>query len=132
MNPIPPPANPSPLRLPDWPLPSYRSSPGLNLHPFRKPGGHMYTDGSAPTPHPWNPDTQWEEDRDYLRGLDLFDQRYYWESHEVWEGLWNQVPKESSFSLLLQALIQAGAYAIKVHSERHTAANPTDIAKSAG
>jgi predicted metal-dependent hydrolase len=82
----------------------------------------MYTDGSAPTPHPWEPDTPWEEDRDYLRGLDLFDQRYYWESHEVWEGLWNQVPKESSFFLLLQALIQAGAYAIKVHSERHRAA----------
>ena len=82
----------------------------------------MYTDGSAPTPSPWVSGTHWTKDRDYLRGLDLFDQRYYWESHEVWEGMWHQVPRDSSFSLLLQALIQAGAYTIKIHSGRQSAA----------
>lgn len=122
MRPIPPPKNPLPLRLPDWPLPPYRYLPGLNPHPFRSPQGHMYTDGSAPVPSPWTPDTPWREDQAYLRGLDLFDQRFYWESHEVWEGIWHQVPKDSSFSLLLQALIQSGAYTIKIHSERPSAA----------
>ena len=122
MTPIPPPEPAPSLRVPDWPLPSYRYVPGLNPHPFRHPDGHSYTDGSAPAHPDWSPSLRWQDDRGYLRGLDLFDQRYYWESHEIWEGLWHQVPKESSLSLLLQALIQAGAYTLKIHSGRHQTA----------
>ncbi len=31
----------------------------------------------------------WLRCRDYLRGIDLFNHGYYWEAHEVWEGLWH-------------------------------------------
>ena len=53
-----------------------------------------------------------------MRGLDLFDQRFYWESHELWEGLWHQVPRDTSYALLLQALIQSGAYCLKIHGQQ--------------
>ncbi|MCB9760906.1 MAG: DUF309 domain-containing protein [Alphaproteobacteria bacterium] len=112
--PIPPPIPPPPLRLPDWPLPPYRYVPGLNPHPFRHPGGHGYTDGSAPVEAPWTPGP-WTADRLYLRGLDLFDHRYWWEAHEVWEAIWHQVPRDEPFAALLQGLIQASAALLKRH-----------------
>jgi hypothetical protein len=122
MIPIPPPEPPPTLRVPDWELPSYRYVPGLNPHPFRSPDGHLYTDGTPPTQSHWSPKCPWHEDRNFLRGLDLFDHRYYWESHETWEGIWHQVPKNASFSLLLQALIQSGAYTLKIHCNQKSPA----------
>ena len=89
--------------------------PGLNPHPFRHPEGHLYTDGSAPTEAPWDPAAPWAQDREYLHGMDLFDQRYYWEAHEVWEAIWHQVERATPYSVLLQGLIQAGAFALKRH-----------------
>ena len=123
MTPIPPPEPPPPLRIPDWPLPEYRYVPGLHPHPFRHPSGHSYTDGSAPDHPSWSPDTPWKSDRAYLRGMDLFDQRYFWESHELWEGVWQQMPRDSTYALLLQSLIQSGAYCLKVHVNDHVIAD---------
>lgn len=113
--PLPAPEPAPPLRLPDWPLPAYRYVPGLNPHPFRHPDGHLYTGGGAPAEAPWSPDTPWAEDRRYLRGLDLFDQRFYWEAHEVLEALWHFAPRGSADAALLQGLIQAAAALLKRH-----------------
>jgi hypothetical protein len=113
--PIPAPEPPPPQRLPEWPLPPYRFVPGLNPHPFRNPAGHAYTDGSPPQEAPWDPHCRWQEDRDWLRGLDLFDHRYWWEAHEVWEAIWHQVARGSPTRELIQGLIQAAAALLKSH-----------------
>ncbi len=116
---IPAPKAPPSLRVQDWDLPPYRFVPGVNPHPFRHPDGHMYTDGSAPEEPAWDPTVPWHADRTWLRGLDLFDHRYYWESHECWEAIWHSVPRDDSFFLLLQGLIQAAAYLLKTHMKHH-------------
>ena len=99
--PIPPPAHPPPLRL-EHPLPPYRYVPGLNPHPLKHPQGHSLDPERIPLAHQW------------IRGLDLFDHRYYWEAHEVWEAVWKAVP-EGSERQLLQGLIQLSAATLKHH-----------------
>jgi len=120
--PIPPPDPPPHLRLPDFPLPPYRFVPGLNPHPFRHPDGHMYTDGSAPAEETWDPAVAWESDRAWLRGMDLFDHRFYWEAHEAWEAIWHSVPRDDPYAELLQGLIQAAAFLLKQHMGHEAAA----------
>jgi hypothetical protein len=99
--PIPPPTDPPPLRL-KLPLPPYRYLPGEGPHPLRHPDGH------SRDPAPLDPEAAW------LRGLDLYDHRYYWESHEVWEAVWKATP-QGSLRQLLQGLIQLAAATIKHH-----------------
>ncbi len=112
---IPSPLSPTALRLPDRPLPRYRFVPGHGPHPFRHPNGHAYTDGSPPDAPHWDSQAPWTEDFEWLRGLDLFDHRYWWEAHEVWEAIWHQVPRGSPYSELLQGLIQIAAALLKSH-----------------
>lgn len=120
--PIPAPDPAPALRAPHVPLPPYRYVPGLDPHPFRHVGGHLYTDGSAPVEAPWQPGP-WRQDPRWLHGLDLFDQRYYWESHEVFEALWHQVEPNSALGQGLQGLIQAGASVLKRHMGQPRAAD---------
>ena len=108
--------DPAPLlRVSGWLLPGYRYVPGLHPHPFRKEGGHMYTDGEAPEHAPWQPDLPWESDRIWLRGLDLFDQRYFWECHEAFEAIWHELERGTTLHTLSQGLIQAAAFVLKTH-----------------
>ena len=76
---------PPPRLLMGEPLPAYAHDPGHTPHPFNDPQGHSY--GRAEEPPAIDP-PRWRESRAYLRGLDLFNAGYYWEAHEVWEGLW--------------------------------------------
>ncbi len=112
LRPIPPPASPPTLRIPDWPLPTYRYVPGLNPHPIKDPEGSMV---DQPDPPAWDAATDWTSDRAYLHGCDLFDHRYLWEAHETWEGTWLQVPQDNPYRTLLQALIQVAASMLKRH-----------------
>lgn len=50
----------------------------------------------------------WLLDDDYAHGAALFDGGFYWESHEVWEGLW-RATSEAQLRSFLQALIQVAA-----------------------
>ncbi len=120
--PIPAPEPPPARRLPGRALPPYRYVPGLHPHPFRHAEGHLYTDGSAPEEAPWIPGTPWTEDTEWLWGLDLFDQRYWWEAHEAWEAIWHQVPRGSPFGELLQGLVQVCAALLKAHLGSQAAA----------
>lgn len=113
--PIAPPKPAPPLRVSGWPLPPYRYVPGLNPHPFRHEGGHLYAGGQAPREAPWDPQQAWSTDRRYLRALDLFDQRYPWEAHEALEALWHFAPRGEPLSELLQGLIQLSASLLKRH-----------------
>lgn len=114
LRPIPAP-DPPPARRVNTALPDYRYVPGLNPHPFRHQGGHLYTDGSAPAEALWNPDQPWDRDERYLYALDLFDQRYWWEAHEAWEALWHSATPGTSIHTLLQGLIQLSAHRLKQH-----------------
>lgn len=112
---IPAPDPAPPLRVLDWPLPAYRYVPGVHPHPFRKEGGHMYEGGDAPDHAPWQPVEPWQEDRIWLRGLDLFDQRFYWECHESFEAVWHELERGTTLHTLSQGLIQAAAFVLKTH-----------------
>jgi hypothetical protein len=52
----------------------------------------------------------------WLFGVDLFNQRYFWEAHEVWEPLWKGLDKTEPPGMFLQALMQAAGGAIKAHA----------------
>ncbi len=83
-------AMPQSLRLlPEVPLPERPFQPGSGARP--------QLDG----PEPW------------LWGLDLFNHGYYWEAHEVWEGLWIELGRSSPAGLLVRGLIQAAAASLK-------------------
>lgn len=102
-------------RLPLRPLPPYRFLPGHGPHPFRHPAGHAYVDGGAPPAPVWDASLDPEQDALWLWPMDLFDQRYFWEAHEAWEGLWHQLPRQSARAQLLQGLIQCSAAVLKCH-----------------
>ena len=112
---IPPPSPPPNRRVPERALPAYRFVPGQSPHPFRDPGGHMYTDGSAPAEIPWDPTVPWSEDPAHHWACELFDHRYYWEAHEAWEAMWHFAPADSPIRSLLQGLIQVAASVLKRH-----------------
>ena len=103
-------------------MPPYRYVPGLNPHPFRHAGGHMYTDGSAPAEEPWTPETDWREDKRHLFAADLFDHRFMWEAHEAWEALWHHAEDDSAERALLQGLICCAAASLKHHMAAPSAA----------
>lgn len=118
--PLPPP-DPLPGRRCNTPLPAYRFVPGLQPHPFRHPQGHLYSDGGPPEAPRWR-GQPWFADPTFLEGADLFDHRYLWEAHEVWEGTWRQVPAGDPYRGFLQGLIQGAAALLKHHLGHHGAA----------
>ncbi len=113
--PQPRPAEDAPARWqPERALPAYRFVPGVGLpHPINDPNGHSYEGGQPPAwPGPWEPDG-WARNVDYLYGIDLYNQAFWWEAHEAWEGLWQVTDKEGPPALFLQGLIQVAAALLK-------------------
>ena len=100
-----------PSRLTALPLPPYAYVPGQNPHPLRHPAGHRY---GVPTPVYAALDPQhWAASEPYLYGIDLFNHGYYWEAHEVWEGLWRTYARTEPIARFLQALITLAAVGVK-------------------
>jgi predicted metal-dependent hydrolase len=62
------------------------------------------------TPSAQHPEL-WAEDPAYLSGIQLFNQRQFWESHEAWEEIWLHC--DGIQSEFLQGLIQAAAALLK-------------------
>jgi 8-oxo-dGTP diphosphatase len=89
----------------------------LHPHPLR-PGGHGAGVARAPidvTAPWWRWDAWWE-------GLDRFEQRYLWEAHEVWEGLWRALPRDDPRRPLVQAMIELAAALLVAHLGRDVSA----------
>jgi hypothetical protein len=107
----PSPADPSWPRYTRAPFPPYRFVPGRSPHPRTDPRGHSY---GRPEPRiqALDPD-RWAESALYLRGVDLFNFAYWWESHEAFEALWRGARAGSPVHELLQALIQLAASELK-------------------
>jgi hypothetical protein len=82
------------------------------------PAGHSY---GLPEPEVSSfPPAAWADCEDYLFGVDLFNQRYYWEAHEAWERVWHACDKARTQGLFVQGLIQVAAALLRWHlgSER--------------
>lgn len=119
-------------RLTDRPFPPYRHVPGETPHPFRDPDGYAH---GRPEDEPCPPAAEdWAASEDYLYGLDLFNHGYWWECHEVLEGLWHAAGHRSAVGECLQTVIQCavahlkadvgnlrGARLLLQNAERHAA-----------
>jgi len=95
----------------DRELPAYRHLPGRTPHPTRDPEGHSY---GCPTEE--MPDlnaADWRGCETYLYGIDLFNADYWWECHEVLEGLWHAAGIGTPAAHVLQAVIQCAAAQLK-------------------
>ena len=106
----------APERYTDRPFPPYRHQPGQTPHPIRDPAGHSYGQ-----PEPDLPDlnvSDWRECEHYLYGIDLFNAGYWWECHEVLEGLWHASGIGSAAGHVLQAVIQCAAAHLKASTDR--------------
>ncbi|HTU23401.1 MAG TPA: DUF309 domain-containing protein [Gemmataceae bacterium] len=104
---------PSPPRLlPEMAFPPYTFIPGRTPHPIRDPAGHLF--GQTPElPPPIDP-AHWQDSRVYLHGVDLFNHGYYWEAHEVWEGLWRAAGRTGPTADFFKGLIKLAAAGVKV------------------
>lgn len=98
--------------VPEQPFPAYAYVPGHFPHPLSDPRGHSF--GARPErPAPLDPE-RWRLSRPYLYGIDLFNHGYYWEAHEVWEGLWHACGRSGQTGRFLQGLIKLAAAGVKV------------------
>lgn len=101
----------------NWPryssqaLPPYRFLPGLTPHPRRNPLGHSVAE-PEPRPRPFE-HYQWSNSEDYLYAIDLYNFAYWWEAHEVLEGLWHACGRKTTAGNFFQALIQFAAAHLK-------------------
>ena len=94
--------------------------PGRSPHPRRDPKGHSY---GQPEPKLLAfPPEEWERAEDYLYGIDLYNFAYWWECHEIFEGLWHAVGHDTKQGNFFQALIQFAAANLKLFTGNHQAA----------
>lgn len=92
---------------PNRPFPSYAFIPGKSIHP-NKEGGHSFNEDELHC-HPIDE----KHMDDFYFGLDLLNHGYYWESHVLFEALWNAHHRRGPVADLLKALIKIGAAFIK-------------------
>jgi len=68
------------------------------------------------------PPGEWRQSEDYLYGIDLYNYAFWWESHEIFEGLWHRAGHHTEQGSFFQALIQVSAAHLKVFMDNHRAA----------
>jgi predicted metal-dependent hydrolase len=56
---------------------------------------------------------RWQESEAYLHGLDLFNNRFYWEAHEQLEGSWLAAGRAGPVADFLKGLIKLAAAGVK-------------------
>ncbi len=93
------------------PFPHYRYIPGRSPHPTRDPDGHSY--GEQPAALEKFTAADWSTCAEYLYGIDLFNHRYWWESHEALEQCWVAAGRDTETGLFLQGLIQIAVACLK-------------------
>lgn len=88
-------------------LPAYRFVPGEAPHPTRDPAGHSFGE-RPPVSQKWEP-AAWRELDEWLWAVDLFNDGYWWESHEALEGLWHAAGRTTPEAKFVQALVHLAA-----------------------
>jgi len=97
-------------------FPSYAYLPGRDPHPTRDERGHSF--GADPEAAKYIPAESWEENEEYLFGVDLYNHGYLWEAHEAWENLWHPAKHDALQAGFLQGLIQCTAASLKIPMEQ--------------
>jgi hypothetical protein len=94
-------------------LPPYSYVPGGPWpHPISSPEGHSF--GQAASRAATDADDAGASSPRFLRGAVLFNAGYYWEAHEVWEGLWHAYGRTGALADVVKALIKLAAAGVKV------------------
>jgi predicted metal-dependent hydrolase len=98
-------------RYTDRALPGYRHLPFQNAHPFLDKGGHSY--GETLTP-PEEFDAQnWQHCEEYLYCIDLFNNGFWWETHERLKFISMATSQESETNQFIRGIIQIAAALLK-------------------
>lgn len=105
-----------PRLVPERELPPYAFVPGRSPHPVSDPRGHSH--GLAPEQAAPPDPKRWRDCLPYLYAIDLFNHGYYWEAHEVWEGLWHACGRRGTTADFLKGLIKLAAAGVKVREGR--------------
>ncbi|TWU22826.1 DUF309 domain-containing protein [Bythopirellula polymerisocia] len=101
------------------PFPPYSYVPGSGTpHPVSDSRGHMYGNPEPPT-LPLDPE-HWPGNEIYLYAVDLFNNGYYWESHEQWEALWHAAGRTGIEGDFLKGLIKLAAAGVKQREKNAT------------
>jgi hypothetical protein len=100
-------------------LPPYRYVPGRTPHPVRDERGHSYGRDVAPIRVEA---TGWRSSTEYLHAIDLFNEGYYWECHEILEAIWNGVGRSGDVAAFAQGVIQVAAALLKLGMSERDAA----------
>ena len=101
---------------PRWtgiPFPSYRYVPGVTP---RHAHGDRY-EQSGDVHRPWSPE-EWGTLERYLYGIDLYNNGFFWESHEALEDLWKSAERGSIQGRFVQGIIQIAAANLHRHMGR--------------
>ena len=94
--------------------------PGQGLHPDKDPqGSHIPKIPSSKTKFSAE---LWQESEKYLYAIDLFNHQYFWEAHEVLEGLWINIGRETPTGVFVQGIIQISAGLLKEIQSNHKGA----------
>jgi hypothetical protein len=96
-------------------FPPYRYTPGENPHPVVDPNGHSYE--AAEEAIDFDPQA-WQKSEQFLYGIDLINAEYYWEAHEVFEGIWHSLGRQSADARMMQACILAAVAALHQRRKR--------------
>jgi hypothetical protein len=107
-------------RIPEWSeriaaekaFPPYTFVPGLTAHPEKDPGGHAYNNVQSDSI--MYSETNWQTSHTYKYGFDLFNFGYYWEAHESWEKIWQQLKNNYEINHNLKGLIKISAAGVKI------------------
>ncbi len=104
--------------LPEIEFPPYSYVPGQAPHPVSDPAGHSYeaTTGDRESERPPAALTadNWQTSPAYLFAVDLFNNGYYWEAHEEWEGAWHALGRTGTVADFLKGLIKLAAAGVKL------------------
>lgn len=98
------------LRYTNLDLPYYKYIPGNGKHPKERRCEHIPTINeqiSGFSKESWNLSLR------YLYAIDLFNEQYYWEMHEVLEHVWLELGRKSQIGQFLQGLIQLSIALLK-------------------
>jgi hypothetical protein len=92
-------------------LPATAFLPGLTreARSARPPGVAVHGEDAAPR----CPAEDWRLDGEYLWGVDLYNNGFFWEAHEAWEAPWRVAERDGRQRLFLQGLIQCSAACLK-------------------
>jgi uncharacterized protein len=123
----------TPRHCPTISLPPYSYVPGHeHPHPVTDPRGHLYGHRqAAPIPPeslaqlPTEPASRRRAlaallatTSQWLYALDLFNEGFYWESHEAWESFWHALGRTSPEAQFVQGLIHLAAACVKIREGR--------------